>query len=338
MAQNLTPILQLLESLRAKSQVSDLLAEREIPHSGTWKQIKERIGSAVESNKITVAELLTLMERIEEHGDQYVFFYDLDPAKAARLKDKNQLSGVLADLHRATVLNNTVVIASPSSTPTLVSARHATIQDGDVNVKLKWVQKRNFRKQISESTSGNIVTVKYKIFDVRAVDIAQFDFQKSRTHLFIQKVGSSNREHKNPLQALLDRLNPVFLDADALKPLDLGPVLRKLNDEDFAEARRRRCQARDAIGQIIDVTSATEQDDIFDPGLYKSGRDHYAGAITSLHANAYWKAVPEHLEREIHVIFPYRAFANAAILPQRCLPAERDYVLSRIEAIARGES
>jgi hypothetical protein len=180
--------------------------------------------------------------------------------------------------------------------------------------------------------------VKYQIYDVRAVDIAEFDFEKNRAHFFIQKVGSSIREHKSPLEAMLGRLSPTFLQPDALQPLDLGRVLKKLNDEDFAEARRRRCQARDGSGQIIDVTSATENNDIFEPGLYKSGRDNYSGSLTALHANAYWKPVPEILAREIHLLFPYRNFSNAVVFTQRCSPNERGYVLSRVEAIARDES
>jgi hypothetical protein len=338
MAQSLKPLLHLLETLRAKSQVSELLAKHELSHSGTWTQIKKHIVSAVADGQISVDELLALVERIEEHGDQYAFFYDVDLAKGNKLKSLNNLQAKLTELGSAGVLKSTTVVGTPSSTPVFGSVRHVTGKYGKIKVKLKWIHKRNFRKQIGETTSGNIVTVKYEIFDVRAVDIAEFDFQRNRAHLFVQKVGTSTREHRNPLQAMLDRLSPTFLDADVLQPLDLGPVLKKLNDENFTEARRRRCQARDEAGNIIDVTSATEEDDIFGPGFYKSGRDHYSGHLTSLHANAYWTPILGKLEREIHLIFPYRNFANAVVLPQRCLPAEREYVLSRVESIARGES
>lgn len=338
MPQSLKPILHILESLRAKSQVADLLRNHDLAHSGTWKQVKKRLEDAVSDQQISIDEILSLVERIEEHGDQFALFYDLDPAKAARLKDIGNLQGVLHDLDRKYVLNHIEVIASPTSTPILVSVRHITAQNQVVGAKLKWVQNRTFRKQISQSTAGKIVTVKYRIFDVRSVDIAEFDFEQNRARLFIQKVGPGIREHRNPVEAMMSRLTPNFLDADALQSLDLGPLLKLLNKEDFAEARRRRCQARDQTGNIIDITSATEQDDIFDEGIYKTARDHYSGQLTSLLTNAYWKPVPEKLEREIHVLFPYRHFDNAAILPQRCLPDERGYVLSRIEAIARGES
>jgi hypothetical protein len=338
MTQGLKSLLAILESLRAKSQVVELLKQHQLPHSGTWKQVRDHLESATENGQITMSDLVAFMERIEEHGDQYAFFYDVDPAKASRLRNSTQLTAALTELGRAGVLNNTSVIASPTSTPVLVSVRPTVGNNGISKIKLKWVQKRTFRRQIGETTSGNIVTVKYQIYDVRAVDIAEFDFEANRAHLFIQKVGSSIREQKNPLEAMLNRLKPTFLQDDALGPLDLGPVLKKLNDENFTEARRRRCQARDAAGNIIDVTSATEENDIFDPGLYKSGRDNYSGSLTSLHANAYWRAVPEKLDREIHLIFPYRNFSNAAVLTQRCLPSERGYVLSRVEAIARGES
>jgi hypothetical protein len=67
--------------------------------------------------------------------------------------------------------------------------------------------------------------------------------------------------------------------------------------------------------------------------MYDVARQHYSGGLTDLHVNVYWKPNGKELKREIHTIFPYRNFPNAVIFTQRCSKIERDYVLSRIEAI-----
>jgi hypothetical protein len=332
MAKHIAPVLNLLESLRAKSQVQSFLKSCGQAYSGTWAQVRQRIERAISPESIQFRDLVSLLEEIEEHGTQYAYFFDLNRAKASKLESAQSLERCLTPQERETILNNIRVIESPPDEATLVSARHDSGW-----VKLKWVQKRSFRRPMGETVRGRIVTVKYEIVETRAVDLALFDLSRNRAYLFVQKAEPSIRDYRKQLRALENRL-ARFLEDGALSPLDLGRLLKRLNEEGFSEARRRRCQARDESGSIMDVTSATEDGDIFDGELYKAARDHYSGEVASLHANVYWKPVAGKLERELHTIFPYRHSPNAVILTQRCLRSERDYVLSRIESLARGES
>jgi hypothetical protein len=324
-------ILNLLESFRGKAQVQRFLQDKDVPHSGTWATVRDKIEQGIKSNKITHDELVALLEDIEEHGDQYVYLYDFDVAKAPRVKNRPLFEKLLTNAERERTLDKVAIIENPSTTPTLVSAHY-----GAERLKLKWVQKRSFRRPLGETVEGKIVTVKYQIIDTRAVDLAILNFAERRAFFCIQKVEPGVRDYKKQLQELLDRI-ALFVDSDAFAPLDLLLLMKRMDDKTFKEIRRRRYRALDAKGGLIDVTSPTESEDIYDGGLYEIGRDNYKGAVASLHSNSYWVPVEKKLEREIHTIFPYKQAVNAIVFTQKCTKTERDYVLSRIETIARGK-
>lgn len=324
-------ILNLLESFRGKAQVQRFLQQKQIAYSGTWATVREKIDQGLTSDKITQDELIALLEDIEEHGDQYIYLYDLDVSKAPRIKDRASFEELLTQTERDRTLDKVAVIENPSRAPTLVSSHYSEEQ-----LKLKWVQKRSFRRPLGETIEGNVVTVRYQIVDTRAVDLVILDFAERRAIFCIQKVEPGVRDYKKQLQELFNRL-ARFVDPDAFTPLDLHLLMKRIDGKSFHEIRRRRYRALDANGGLIDVTSPTESEDIYDGGLYEVGRDNYTGAVASLHVNAYWVPVEKKLEREIHTIFPYKQAVNAVVFTQRCLKSERNYVLSRIETIARGK-
>jgi hypothetical protein len=331
MSTTIERILNLLESFRGKAQVQSFLQEKEVPYSGTWMIVREKIVQGLKARKIAQNELIGLLEDIEEHGDQYVYLYDFDLAEAPRIKDRPSFERLLTDTERQRTLDKVAVIENPSAAPTLVSAYYNAEQ-----LKLKWVQRRSFRKPLGETTEGNVVMVRYQIVDTRAVDLPILDFARHKAIFCIQKIEPGVRDYKKQLSELFTRLGR-FVDPPALKPLDLALLMKRMDDKKFGEIRRRRYRALDGEGGLMDVTSPTESEDIYTGGLYETARDNYKGAVASLYVNSYWMPVERKLEREIHTIFPYRQAVNAVVFTQRCTRSERDYVLSRIEAIARGK-
>jgi hypothetical protein len=325
-------ILNLLESFRGKSQVQRFLQEKGVSYSGTWVTVREKIAEGLRARKINQSELIALLEDIEEHGDQYAYLYDLDMNRAPRVQNRASFEELLTDAEKSRSLDKVAIVENPSVTPTLVSAFYS-----DEQLKLKWVQKRSFRRPLGESTEGNVVTVRYEIVDTRAIDIAILNFVQRKAVFCIQKIEPGVRDYKKQLNDLLTRVSR-FVDSEAFTALDLVLLMKRMDDKNFTEIRRRRYRARDANGGMLDVISPTESEDIYTGGLYEAGRAHYQGAVASLYVNAYWLPVAPHLEREMHTIFPYKQAVNAVVFTQRCTKLERDHVLSRIEAIARGES
>jgi hypothetical protein len=324
-------ILNLLESFRSKTQVQHFLQTKDVAHSGTWETVREKIEQALNSGSITEDELIALLEDIEEHGDQYIYVYDFNPSEAPRIRNRSGFVNLLTGQEQRQSLDRLAIVEKPSTQPTLVSAQY-----GQDRIKLKWVQKRFFRQPLDETIDGNIATVRYQIIDTRAVDLVILDSAQRKAVLCIQKIEPGVRDYRSQRQELFARLGR-FVDHQAFTPLDLVKLMKRMDDRTFKEIRRRRYRGLDAEGQLIDVTSATEAKDIYDGGLYRTGRDHYGGAIASLNVNTYWIPVPEKLDREIHTIFPYKQAVNAVVFTQRCTKQERDYVLSRIESIARGK-
>ena len=324
-------ILNLLESFRGKAQVQNFLRSKEVPYSGTWEVVRNKIQEGIDTGKITEAELIVLLEDIEEHGDQYVYLYNFDPAQAIRIQNRAALRALLSPDERERVLDRVAIVENPSAAPSLVSAQYSTER-----IKLKWVQKRVFRKPLGESIAGNIATVRYEIIPTRAIDLAILDFAQHKAMLCIQKIEPGVRDYKKQLAELFHRISR-FVDSQALTALDFISLMRRMDQKAFTEIRRRRYRALDANGGTIDVMSPTESQDIYDGGLYEVGRDNYTGAVASLHVNVYWIPTPPAIEREIHTIFPYRQAVNSVVFTQKCTKTERDYVLSRIETIAKGQ-
>ena len=273
--------------------------------------------------------LVELLEEIEEHGNQYVFLYDMDPTKLDGKLAPQSVETALTAEERKSVLNTIRIVEHPPEKAVLVSVR--TTHNP---VKLKWVQKRFVHRLLGETRTGNRLTVEYNIEPERAVDVAVLDPSHNKAYLCVQRVETGLSEYREHLAAVLDRLKR-FLNPEALTPLDLGKVMKALADKTFIEVRRRRHQVRDNTGGIVDAISATEADDVFSSGLYNAARENYSGALTDLQANVYWVPNKTGLQREIHTLFPYRNFPNAEVFTQRCSRSERNYVLSRIEEIAR---
>jgi hypothetical protein len=328
---SLQRILNLLESFRGKTQVQHFLQLKEVPYSGTWETVRSKIELGMKKGKITEAELIVLLEDIEEHGYQYIYLYNLDTEKVVRIPDRAAFRTLLTPEERERALDSVVIIDKPSAEPSLVSAQYSPGR-----IKLKWVQKRVFRRPLGESVAGNIATVRYEIVPTRAVDLAILDLAQGKAMLCIQKIEPGIRDYKKQLSELFRRLGR-FVDREAFSDLDLLNLMRRMDEKGFKEIRRRRCRALDANGGTIDVTSPKESEDIYDGGLYEAGRDHYTGAVASLHVNTYWIPAPQKLEREIHTIFPYKQAVNAVVFTQKCTKTERDHVLSRIESIAKGQ-
>jgi hypothetical protein len=325
-------VLNLLESFRGKKQVQDFLQLKEVPHSGTWETVRDKIERGLKAGKITEEELVLLLEDIEEHGDQYIYLFDLDADKTVRIKTRTDFEALLTPQEREKTLDSVTIIENPQESPILVSSHYNAKR-----LKLKWVQKRSFRRPLGETIKGDIATVRYQIVSTRAVDIAILDLNPGMATLCVQKIEPGIRDYGKQLKSLFERL-ARFVDREAFTPLDLRLLMQRINEKSFTEARRRRFRALDANGGLIDVTSATESEDIFSGGLYEAGRANYAGSVVGTYLNTYWIKNPPHLDREIHTIFPYKQASNAVVFTQRVLKTERDHVLSRIKAIAKGQS
>jgi hypothetical protein len=301
-------------------------------YSGTWEIVRGRIEDGLEKGKITENELILLLEDIEEHGDQYIYLYGLDLGRAPRIRDRENFETLLTAVERSRALDRVAIVQNPTAEPILVSAYFTPER-----LKLKWVQKRSFRRPLGETINGNIATVRYQIIDTRAVDLAILDFVQHTAILCIQKIEPGVRDYRRQLREMFNRLNR-FVDQEALTPLDLETLMNRMNDKSFTEIRRRRYRALDAEGGVFEVTSSAESEDIYGGGLYEVARENYTGVLAGLYANAYWLPVKGRLDRELHTIFPYKQAVNAVVFTQRCTKTERDYVLSRIESIARGQS
>ncbi|MDP9052150.1 MAG: hypothetical protein M3O31_15730 [Acidobacteriota bacterium] len=178
-------MLDLLEGTSNLSEVSIVLKAHEIPTSGTWKQIRERIIPAVKDGKLPESAVLRLLRNSEEYGGQHVFLYETTKANAAALVNDDTLAKKLTSLGRADLLKEPDLLSRAGSRA-LADVRIESGPAGRALV-LKAVEARVFYKLENQydEKGGQYRIKRYQRHEVRAVDVLRVHsdgFAEMRIH------------------------------------------------------------------------------------------------------------------------------------------------------------
>lgn len=166
-------ILKLLEETTSLEVVGHFLRQRGLASSASgWRFLRDnRILPALEQNKITVNDLISLLRDAEEHGRQHVFLYRVDRNHVGALLARNRVQAALRR-HGLTRLLETPRILDQPDEPTVSDVRWETANI-DLSLIVKVIEKRRYRKLISQREEGNRLFVEYEFYDERAVNVAR---------------------------------------------------------------------------------------------------------------------------------------------------------------------
>lgn len=315
-------LLDLLLS-HTREYVADLLRAKNIPHSGTKDELRQRLGENLESGNMTIEELITLLDQIEGNGNQHIYLHRCSQGYLRKLKQENYVRHQLEEAGQGDLYNRNQPLLLPQQ-PTISSITH-----NDRWLRLKWVEKREWYELISDQMENGLRVKKYEPHITRGITIFRIDLVSGNAELMIQRLprGTNYEEVRERYDQELGRM----IDLDAFSLLDTGQAIGRI--EDSGEVERRACNYITVAGGKAGFKSRSRGADyISDPSL-KRARSALGTSIAGLLGNFYWLPC-ENLSRKIHT----HIYLNRVGIFGECTEQEVNYVLSRIRHFAERTS
>lgn len=305
-----------------KEYIQDFLRGKELPYSYTKTVLKEKIKEEIANEVFKQEELIALLDKIEEYGNQHVYLYINTSDYISKLRDEGFVQQNLRKSGLEGLYNKSKPLLLPE-TPTVASIIHNRRA-----LKIKWVEKRRWNELIKEEIKGDKLIRIYQIHTTRGVTIFRIDLVSGNADLLIQRLprGTNYTEVKERYE---DKVRKI-VDLDTFSLLNIKSSIRKI--EDSGEAERRQTNFETIAGGKISFKSRSRGVDYTtDPSL-SAARHALGERVSGLLGNFYWLPKTP-LARKIHT-HVYGGDSRVGVFGE-CSEQEVNYVLSRVRYFAQ---
>lgn len=327
-------VLDLLQEATSKEVVQEFLRKKGLRFSGTWPELREkRLIPYLQDYTITLEELIDLVSRSEECGDQHIFLFHCTPADAAAMMDRARIEASLRSQNLAHLIGGRDIGRTPS-TPTVVEVRFEPGAQADSALVIKVAEVRTRRKlERARAIFGKYVKV-YSDEQVRAVNVAKLH-RAGFLELRIQSRDNTNK-YDGDLTRFIRQINQFFPfstfgDTSLTKAKD---VMWERREELKELIRYTDACVVDVYGNQVKAVTGSEQGNLSDGAVAKSvdfvleeDEDAYC-AESNL-----WFLKSEHLAANIHVLL--NGATNEFAITRKCSAADYEYVLNYIRHFNR---
>jgi hypothetical protein len=333
-ALSLEAVCDLMEKATSLRVVSDFLKSRDLPASaGSWEDLyKLRIKPAVDSHKLSVADLINFLVEVEAYGRSHIFLFGCGEDIISKLVDPQNVADQAKVLGLSSLVNGKPVLSQPDK-PTITEIRTGGTSDR-ASVTIKLVERREETKLIDQKTNGAFVTKTWEIVPARAVNV----FRLWGTRILEVRVQS--RSGGSTYQEDIDRLWGTdvrrFFPPDEFSPIPLTNIKSSLwKDRLLYKNLLRFSDSRVKNDHGITVSAATGDDD--------SDLSDDSGAEDSVNAflkkggywassNVWWKSQENGIpSRDIHVLLSGQS--NEFAVTANCNRVDYEYVLGELARI-----
>lgn len=321
--------LTLLEGATNKGTAKALLGEYDLPVSGTWDELKDRLRAAVEGQVLPFEQIVATLDRAEEAGHQHVYLYSLSEPARERLEDAGDLRRRIREAELGNVFNQpTRVIPTPDTT-TCVAVKHNV---GEMSIK--WVERRKWREKVGEEQEGDLFTITYRIHEGRAVNLLKASAENGTAELRISEVGKlGHSDYKEKEAELLAAAGWLFEESD-LRRIQLFKGIPGIVHSDETRVRAHHYHTREGT-QAAFKSSASEVD-LRKDEVYQAGEEAVGDHGDPRYLNVYWLPAPgTPLGSELHTYIYADHRGNKVRFSTNCTSGEVDYVLGRIREFAQ---
>lgn len=297
-------------------RVQVLLKKKGLSAKGTKPELRDLVESYLRDSRLTVADLVGLLDEIEGWGNQHVYLYKASDTLVAELSDETRLKGTLKKLRLARLLNRRIPIVLPDE-PT-VSCVEWTAQ----RIRFIWVERRQYRER-REEESYTEATLEFHAFEVlqsRGIISFSCDLVSGLAEMLIQRLPSGNdyvTEKKKYQEELA-----TFFDVNQLSPQRISGAIKKVDEA--MRIRKRSSQLATALGYQATYTSRSRRDDVYKDPTIRKARKALGNTVAGRLGNFYWPI----LGREIHVKL-YAKDQHIGIFGE-CTAEEVERVLSEV--------
>lgn len=313
----------LLETILSHKRefVENFLSERNLPYSYKKEILYTKLAEGLDDDKLSMDELIDLLDKIEEFGNQHIYLYSCNPEYIKLLRNPDYVLSRLKDNKIDHLYNNKYGIIIP------MASELSTIVHNERILKFKWIEKRIWKYPLEEKIEDDKFLEIHQINVSRGVTTFRVDLVSGATELMIQRL-SRGTNYGKIKDEYLTKLNNI-IQIYSFSPVNIRRATKQIERSNEAEKRQMNLETISG-GRISFKSKDKDTDYAEDPHL--SDARHALGDDVSCNlGNFYWK--PNHiLERAIHTHI-YSDDNRVAIFGQ-CLDKEVNYVLSRVRHFA----
>ncbi|SDT59898.1 hypothetical protein SAMN05216496_5601 [Pseudomonas sp. Z003-0.4C(8344-21)] len=327
-------IFRLLKQATSLKVVQNFLRTKGVKISAAnWDDLYEkRIEPALNAGQLSVVDLRTLLQRVEEFGRQHTFLFKCTPAHAQALMAPNRIRSIAREEGVEALLETPLDLELPDH-PTIVDIR---LHQPDPNLipaslTIKVVEKRITRTFDSENIdeAAGLITKQYKFTVKRAVNIAILNHEGN---LELRIASQDNQsKYTNLVRELLLKVRK-FIPLDGFATVSLNDAKTKILKDRVKladEIRYSHSTARNDLGAVMQISSSSQEDNLSSDDGSMAALDSFLasdGHVTG--TNVYVKIPDTSPQREIHLLIGGEV--NEFAVPVACSAEEYSYVRGKV--------
>jgi len=332
-------IFRLLKQATSQQVVRDFLKANDVRTSAAnWDDLfTRRIQPALEDETLTVKQLRSLLQEVEECGKQHTFLFACDPAAARAILSRRRIQGLAAERGLAALLTNPLDLELPDAA-TVVDVRLIGPEGSDqlAGLVVKQVETRETKVFVGEQhdAAAGTMTRTYSITKKRAVNVA---YLNADGMLEMRVASQDNKTHYHDNVASLRGAVVPFIPRDGFGAVSLSKAKDRLWEDREAlseEVRYSNSSARNDFGYTMNVSSSAQEDNLStDGGSTAAMQSFLDGDGHIIGANLYVKIPDTDPAREVHLLIS--GDVNEFAVPVSCSARDYEHVRGKILALNR---
>lgn len=260
-------IFRLLKQATSQQVVRDFLKAHSVRSSAAnWDELfTRRIQPALDDGTLTVKQLRTLLQEVEECGRQHTFLYVCPPAAAQAILSRHRIEALANEQGLAGLLGTPLDLELPN-VPTLVDIRPIGQEGMDelAGLVIKQVETRETRVFVDEKydAATGTMTRTYTMSKKRAVNVA---YLNANGMLELRVASQDNKTHYHENVASFRRAIAPFIPLDGFATVSLSKAKDRLWSDREAlvnEVRYSNSSARNDFGYTMSVASSAQEDNL----------------------------------------------------------------------------
>lgn len=303
-------------------QVQEFLKSKEIKCTGTTDELRKIIKDEFENKNISTEELISLLDQLEEYGNQQVFLFKIPESNLIQLRDKTFVKELLETKGLSDIYNCYKPLLLPKN-PEIISIVH-----DDDWFKIRWgIKKEDYgnpieEKTVTEDDGKEYLILKYLVSRIRNSTLFQVSLITGEAELLIHRFTDADYEKEK--DNYLGEVYTIF-GWDPLEKTELYPAITGLQASN--EIRARNLGLKTPRDSSIAITSPSKDIGIVDDPDALLTRDNLHTS-TGTNGNFYWlpERSDDNLSRELYT----RIYSDRFSIYGERLEKEVNYVISRI--------
>lgn len=326
-------IFNLLKEATSQTVVREFLREKDIAITApNWDELySNRILPALQSKKLSLVDLATLLQDVEEHGRQHIFLYKCSPADARAILNKTRIHSIAKDLGVAELLSHPLHIEMPEEAKIVdIRLPEAPNGTGPVSLTVKISECRETSKLVNDDydpvTSSRTKT--YKVTKKRAVNIATLTLD-GLLEIRIASRDNSTKYHEQVSDVI--RMASKFFPMDSFEILSLSKAKDTLflKKEEFEGIiRYSSTTARNDYGIAMNLAASNLSQNLSEDDGSSAAMKEFLAQKGFVTGSNIWFIINGEEERQIHVLL--NGEINEFAVTAACTPGEYSYVCGQI--------